>query len=124
MAAQILVDHLAIILYWIHLTAWKLQFPSNVEGLLWRVSCIDIIMTSPIIISMAWLMQKLPPKWRVISILDHKTVEQYFDYPLCFLFIVSGLSRIYLLVESLTSLRHMPIAVYAAVPWVQNIPHI
>ena len=34
------------------------------------------------------------------------------------------LSRYYLVVEAFISLRHVPIGVYAAVPWVQAIPHV
>lgn len=33
-------------------------------------------------------------------------------------------SRLYLVTESFLSLRHVPIGAYAAVPWVQTIPHI
>ena len=33
-------------------------------------------------------------------------------------------SRVYLVVESFISLRHLPIGVFAAVPWVQVILHI
>lgn len=33
-------------------------------------------------------------------------------------------SRLYLVTESFLSLRHVPIGAYAAVPWVQNIPHV
>ena len=40
---------------------------------------------------------------------------------LCLLYI---LSRLYIVVEAFISLRHVPIGVYAAVPWVQAIPHV
>ena len=33
-------------------------------------------------------------------------------------------SILYLVTESSLSLRHVPIGAYAAVPWVQNIPHV
>ena len=35
-----------------------------------------------------------------------------------------SLSRVYLVVESFISLRHAPIGAYAAVPWVEAVPHI
>ena len=38
--------------------------------------------------------------------------------------IIYMLSRVYLLVESFISLRHVPIGVFATLNWVQNIPHI
>ena len=49
------------------------------------------------------------------------TISWIFLTPLLILY---ALSRIYIVVESFISLRHVPIGVYAAIPWVQDIPHI
>ena len=54
--------------------------------------------------------KKLPPLVHTISY--------------CYFISLCILSRIYLVVELFTSLRNVPIGVFAALPWVQNIPHI
>ena len=38
--------------------------------------------------------------------------------------ILYALSRIYLVIESFVSLRHVSIGAYAAVPWIEAVPHI
>ena len=38
--------------------------------------------------------------------------------------VLYALSRIYLVAESFASLRHVPVGAYAAVPWIEDIPHI
>ncbi|MCJ1271471.1 hypothetical protein MMC22_011372 [Lobaria immixta] len=78
----------------IHLVAWGFEFPSPAESLLWKISCFLI---------MGFGLLLLYP-------------------PLASILIPAA--RIFLVLESFLSLRYVPIGVYAAVPWVQNIPHI
>lgn len=48
---------------------------------------------------------------------------KYLHIAISFFLLSSLLStKLYLLLESFVSLRHAPIEVYAAVPWIQNLP--
>ena len=107
----------------IHLAAWNFKFASKTEGLLWKVACIDIMTTTPAIVAFALTIKYaiiifmfLPP---VDSIIWEVNFLSVFVLTLFYL-----LSRLFLLVESFISLRHVPIGVYATLPWVQNIPHL
>ena len=115
----------------IHLTTWKFHFASQTELLLWKIACIDIMGTIPLgVIFYACI----HPIWTttypdlVAGVYKKPAmgfVLQYITWTLfCFTFIFYTLSRIYIVVESFISLRHVPIGVYAAIPWVQDIPHV
>ena len=121
----ILLVALSLVYGGIHLTAWNFHFASKTEHLLWKIACIDIMGTIPIGLLSSFL-------WLIWSP-DHRT---YFRR-ICFhlmetcsriiftaLAIFYTLSRVYIVVESFISLRHVPIGAFAAIPWVQDIPHV
>ena len=105
----------------IHLSAWNFNFPSRIESFLWRTACF-VLMGSPFTllavpngVRIYWMSSQFVLRalikgvgWGYVGLLI-----------LCYV-----ASRLYLVVESFISLRHVPIGVYAAVPWVQNIPHV
>ena len=105
----------------IHLSAWKFEFPSRIESMIWRTACF-IIMGSPFALLAV-------PSWARIwkasldSVLEALIEGVSFGF-FGLLFLCYAAARLYLVVESFISLRHVPIGVYAAVPWVQNIPHV
>ena len=103
----------------IHLTAWNFNFPSNTEMLLWKISCF-IIMTAGLSIVVSCLFYFCVDD---ITCVGGLTLGITVVYALA---TVIGfiLARIYIVFEAFLSLRHVPIGVYAVVPWVQNIPHI
>ena len=121
----------------IHLSAWKFEFPSRVESIIWRTACFIIIGSSFALLAL--------PSWEALD--DYS--DQFHDGPWQMdretrrawdflralnkmvgfgfgglLLVCYAASRIYLVVESFISLRHVPIGVFAAVPWVENIPHV
>ena len=109
----------------IHLAAWNFDFATNVEYLLWKVAAI-IIMGGFCAVAVLsnlnhyyWLLHHRLPHWIRINIIGNL-------YCILFVLLVIFyfLSRTYLVVESFISLRHVPIGAYAAVPWVEAIPHI
>ena len=116
----------------IHLTTWNFHFASQTEHLLWKIVCIDIMGTiplgvtffaclSPILVHiLRYSLQRRHHMNMTINILETTVSLILFTS----LFIFYALSRIYIVVESFISLRHVPIGVYAAIPWVQDIPHI
>lgn len=95
----------------IHLAAWGFEFPSPVESVLWKISCLFIMSTVIPVILVGALIEYLRPNFIWVS-----AFVLYSG--------VYAVARIFLVLESFLSLRHVPIGVYAAVPWVQNIPHI
>lgn len=111
----------------IHLTAWNFEFPSRIESIIWRIACFIIIGSSFALLA--------PPSWNNIpwpyvygsgraykfATSSHEIVGNVFFW---LLLLCYAAARLYLVVESFISLRHVPIGVYAAVPWVQNIPHV
>ena len=108
----------------IHLTTWKFRFPSKTEQLLWRIACFNMMGLIPI----TWLYMEISTHFLGCRNRDQKLLWDSlflffysFFFALCVLCI---LSRLYIVVEAFISLRHVPIGVYAAVPWVQAIPHV
>ena len=105
----------------IHLTAWDFHFASKTEQLLWKIACFIIIGTMPItkLARIIWEYLHTEIEW------FPETVGQRLWWTLLLPRIgLYGLSRLYIVVEAFISLRHVPIGVYAAVPWVQAIPHV
>lgn len=105
----------------IHLAAWNFQFASTTESLLWKIGCIDIMATFLAMRVVEGTRNSLSPSiWsgRGMIFAVFTCVSLYVISLLFFL------SRLYLLVESFIGLRHVPIGVYATLPWVQNIPHL
>ena len=110
----------------IHLATWNFAFPSKTEHLLWKIACIDIMATVPIgVLCLAGLDSSIS-LWKSYrnSIRVAYPHQRLFRAIFYVLSVPYALSRFYLVVESLISLRHVPIGVYAAVPWVQAIPHV
>ncbi len=121
----------------IHLTAWNFEFPSRVESIIWRTACFVIVgssFTFLVIPSWTSLMNRLYGRDYVYTRADKKISRSLKSMRALTLMMGLGsagllllcypASRLYLVVESFLSLRQVPIGVYAAVPWVQNIPHV
>ena len=101
----------------IHLATWNFQFASQTEHLLWKIACVDTMGTIPLSVTFFAC-------WSLSEVKMASSV-QYIPWVLFTpVFIFYALSRIYIVVESFISLRHVPIGVYAAILWVQDIPHI
>lgn len=103
----------------IHLSAWGFEFPSRVEALLWKISCIDLAMTSiPIAFLVDLVDNKLRWGWQA-------RMGEFLCILIAYILLFAyAFSKFYIVTEAFVSLRYVPIGVYAAVPWTQNIPHI
>ena len=67
-----------------------------------------------------WLKEQLPSAWRLfLAILLSPLTLVCICFPILYL-----LSRIYIVVESFISLRHVPVGVYVGVGWSRYIPHL
>ena len=103
----------------IHLSAWNFEFPSRIESFIWRIACF-------IIMGSSFALLAVPSLDRICDY-----IGSYFDFyriavygSAWLLLLCYAASRLYLVIESFISLRQVPLGVYAAVPWVQNIPHV
>lgn len=108
----------------IHLAAWGFEFPSPAESLLWKISCFFIMGAIPILVFVFSALWKLIYSDFNIENIDNEKVITVIVVVRGTFFMLYASARIFLVLESFLSLRHVPIGVYAAVPWVQNIPHI
>ena len=132
----------------VHLTAWKFEFATPAERWLWRGSCVYIAVFALPVLALAFLIElgttfreRITPSYhnrdRACTCRTCKLLG-YLVIPLlgliCVLYLLEvillgiGLpayvfARIFLVIESFFSLRHVPVGVYAAVPWSNYIPH-
>ena len=103
----------------IHCIAWSYSFPSHVEQILWRVSCI-VIMGVPGAYFLMYI---------VAALFLHAEYLTYFLQPLLKIVIPPLLSvycigRIALFVLAFMSLRALPSGAYETIHWTTFIPHI
>ena len=131
MAARVLSSPVSLVVFLpiiygeIHLTAIKFNFASNAERLLWLIASIDTMPTSWGLLFLFVVLKRLVelscyPRMEPSA----KLVARICFYPTYLFLMVYTLSRVYLVVEPFISLQHVPIGVYATIPWIQNIPRI
>ena len=117
----------------IHLMAWNFEFASTAENKLWKVAAITIMVGFQSFVTLNNLECLYSFALSTLDALfDSEIVILLIYWLICVIFLVLvgstiifyALSRVYLVVESFISLRHVPIGAYAAIPWVQAIPHI
>jgi hypothetical protein len=93
----------------IHCIGWWLDFPSYAEQLLWRISSVTIT--------------GIPLGIVVIgTILGH--FEHLFTTLTVLLTLLYFISRVLLLVVSLTALRSLPSSAFQTVEWTTFLPHV
>ena len=114
-----------------HTRAWKFAFPTDVERLLWRIACVDTIggvISLLAIFSIVVFLHEHDSK----MLLRAFFAREKGIMPLLYrMLIVVGivnvpffiLSRLYIIVETFISLRHVQWGVYATVNWTDYIPH-
>lgn len=121
----------------IHLATWDFHFASKTEHLLWKIACFDIMGTIPFGVLCFLGFRRLfslsnDRYFNDVLLNDRYSNDEGLDklyQPLLWAFYsplatLYALARLYIVVESFISLRHVPIGSYAAVPWVQDIPHV
>ena len=116
----------------VHMAACTFTFPSATEKLLWIVSCIVLMAAPSIIFCVRFFgfgndnVVRPPdvvgiPLWiRLIGdLFFNASVLLWINLHPAFM-----ISRVYVIVESFLSLRHVPIGVYDVVTWANYIPHL
>ena len=99
----------------IHCISWGFSFPTHVELLIWRVSCVAITAV-PIYISLGFLLGS----W----LSEMGFGETVFYFIPIFGGIHYILARAVTLVLAFTSLRDLPLGAYETVHWTTFIPHV
>lgn len=104
----------ALIFAGLHCLAWNLYFPTQQERLIWRISCIVMVVVP--LISLILSMMGLHCK-RLM-----KTLRYYIIIVIAVVFY--SIARFYLIFGGFIYLRAAPVACYEGVDWVGFIPHI
>ncbi|KAL8704170.1 MAG: hypothetical protein Q9201_002668 [Fulgogasparrea decipioides] len=115
-----------------HCTAWNFNFPTPTERLLWRISCVDTVAGVISLLALFSLSVWLNEHEARSLIKAFFTQESGITSWLYRLIITIGvlniplftLSRIFIIVETFISLRHVHKGVYRTVDWTDYIPHI
>ena len=103
----------------VHFAAWNIAFPTPVEQLLWRLSCILLVSLPPLGISIYWVGIHYRKTHREIAPRVTRVLKP-FGYALMPVYL---LARLYLMVEAFRSLAYLPPSAYETVPWPMDIPH-
>ena len=99
----------------IHCVAWSFDFPSPIEQLLWRISSIAITGIPLAAVGIVFMYKQFHSNNPVKVILKTTFYLLVLLYPI---------SRIVLLVLSLTTLRSLPPSTYRMVQWTAFLPHV
>jgi hypothetical protein len=94
------------------------------EGMLWKIACVSIMAVMPLFFLPLFTISIADYLCGVESILDNKRFLLAFGLAVYLLALLFAFSRVYIVREAFPSLRAVPIGVYAAIPWVQAIPHL
>jgi hypothetical protein len=107
-----------IILGCVESTAWKFDFPTSIELLLWRISSLVIIAAFPLLYIGVVLLKLTFAGERMDKISDK--VLQVSSYITFAIFLGA---RLFILFETIYSLFHLPPGAFIST-WSSNIPHI
>ncbi|KIW97414.1 uncharacterized protein Z519_02807 [Cladophialophora bantiana CBS 173.52] len=124
----------------VHMAAWNSYFPTSKEKWYWRASCMIIAGMVPLYTILLLMSHKrfsmipIGPdgdwtariKIRFLRVIVKAILAPLIlGYIYVFNALIGGyvLARIFLVVESLISLRKVPIGVYATVSWLNFLPH-
>ena len=99
----------------IHCIAWSFTFPSPTEQLLWRISSITITGVPLPVLGVAFIADKFH---------DGNPVKVIPEITFLLLILLYPVSRILLLVLSLSTLRSLPPSAYQTVQWTTFLPHV
>ena len=119
----------------IHLALWNYDFPTRVESRLWRISAVALGSAPIFLLILGWSQSR---SYHYVKRFIRKSqftksawliIEDGFKHGLILMGGAAALfytfARIFIVVESFISLRHVPIGVYeGGVGWSKYIPHL
>ena len=140
--ARILILVFALLYCGSHLSAWNFHFPTVVEMWMWRGACFTMLCAPPIFLHFQIIINPFgsgvfteleetdEDKWGERSAMDKTRIILKYGFFVLHWFLASLVlekffvfSRLYLLAESLASLRSPANGTYASVEWTQYLPH-
>ena len=138
--ARILILVFALLYCGSHLSAWNFHFPTLVEMWMWRGACFTMLCAPPLFVHCQIIMNPYgsidtfddqdEDKWDDRSVMDKtRIVFKYgffvVHFTLAYLVLekLFLFSRLYLLAESLASLRSPANGTYTSVDWTEYLPH-
>lgn len=104
----------------VHFVAWDFHFPSSVECLLWRVSCIYLI-TSPFFGASIYCLAQHYARMSASTDTKADNVLRPIGRVAIPLYL---LARLYLIVEVFRCLAYPPLSIFQDVNWPSFIPHV
>ena len=115
-----------------HAAAWNFVFPTDVEQILWRIACIDTIAGVISLLAVFSVVVFFNEHGYKLLLRSFFTREPGIFSLLYRVVILVGvlnfplfiLSRIYIIIETFISLRHVQLGVYQTVQWTDYIPHL
>ncbi|KAF8541823.1 hypothetical protein BDD12DRAFT_827936 [Trichophaea hybrida] len=111
------MQHRVLLVFGMHALKWNSGFPTEVEGLMWRVAtCVGTGGVVPILV--LCLGNAVWPRDRFFW---KNTVCMGFGILTGVVFVSA---RLYLIVESFISLRALPVSAYNTVQWAESFPHL
>ncbi|KAH8694102.1 hypothetical protein BGW36DRAFT_384373 [Talaromyces proteolyticus] len=104
----------------VHCAAWNAEFPTSVERLLWRISCIVLIALPPVSVFTYDLVRYIfEARFKTNSKAKHYLKPIGYSTAPVYL-----LARLYLLVETFRSLAYLSPSAFQAVSWSSIVPHL
>lgn len=114
----------------VHLSALHFEFPTKVESLLWKLSCICIMTNLPLLGLIELFHSELKIRswsnilsWWKPSRLSFPALEILQMAVACIAWSIYVCARLFIVTESFISLRKMPVGVYWIPAWLQMLPH-
>lgn len=92
------------------LVAWNYSFPTPIESLLWRISCVSMLALPIIFATSAKIMGR--------------SKNVYYHLAMGAIGFIYAVVRLYVIVECFLAFRSEPAAVYCAVRWSNYLPHV
>ena len=112
----------------VHIAAWNDYFPSELEAWLWRASSLNIMGSGLVWITINFLGQiskRFDHYWDKVLAGQASTLSYVVLGTLCSICgLAYGFARIFLVVESVISLRQLPVQAYVIPDWSLLIPHL
>jgi hypothetical protein len=109
-----------IILGCVESTAWKFDFPTSIELLLWRISSLVIIAAFPLLYTILVFSAMLSPFGKGMDITIDRVHQKVASYITCAIFLFA---RLFILFETIYSLFNLPPEAFIST-WSSNVPHI
>ncbi|KAF6811557.1 hypothetical protein CSOJ01_05690 [Colletotrichum sojae] len=116
---SILAWLLSVVYSAIHLLAWNYSFPTSVEHLLWKAASVAVGGSLPV----GRLIEIFLNHSRYVKWPSRRRNQLFSLFLFCLLFLqmalslANAISRVFLTIESFTSLRSLPIGAYAMPAW-------